>query len=214
MSTEQSTDGTDLYGTTATDGVTDEAQASNEATQSISPEQKKAQILASFQKRIDAGELTLEEVENRQPWAAEELKKSHEKKINGVGDVNALVEALKQAGFATKEDIDAYRSDQTLTALVQNNPELRGKEEAIKVLQSQHPDMAVEDVIEKYGLAKKDKLTLARTSGDVMGNSTRAQTTIQDDVAKLKAGTMTLADFNKKHNVGRSGSNLVKTRRI
>jgi hypothetical protein len=47
----------------------------------LSAEEKKAQILESFESRIDSGELTLEEVENKQPWVAEAIKSKREPKV-------------------------------------------------------------------------------------------------------------------------------------
>lgn len=75
MLTDPSTEVTESVETTA-----NPADASTNAQSKFSSDEKKAQILESFQTRLDSGELTLEEVEARQPWVAEAIKSKKEKK--------------------------------------------------------------------------------------------------------------------------------------
>jgi len=146
--------------------------------------------------------------DNTKAEAAEEIKAS------GVENVEVLLEAFQKAGFATKDDIHALEQKRHRNSLVENTPELAGKTEMLETLQKAHPDMAIEDIIEKYGIAKKDKLKAARATGDVMGDSGRRRPTgVEEDLASLKSGKMTRDDFRKKHNVkGMTG--LTKTKKI
>lgn len=87
MSTEPSTVGTDQEdqpGTNNTDKVTDAGTNPSEVTNVGTPkpltaDEKKQQIVDSFQRRLDSGNISMKEVEELQPWVADELRRKQSK---------------------------------------------------------------------------------------------------------------------------------------
>lgn len=92
MSTDPSTEGTELKpqapATTPTDASTDPQPK-------LTSEQKKAQILGSFEERLDKGEITMDELESRQPWAAETIKAKREQAKEVLPDTSKLKSEVK-----------------------------------------------------------------------------------------------------------------------
>lgn len=112
----------------------------------------------------------------------QELSKT--KKENTLTDEErAAVEFLKNSGFATKEDLENYSKSQaqemTLRQIIDANSDLKPYEQAIKDL-SKNLWIAPEDVIEKYGFKSKDKLSKARSQGDIKGSMGTQQKSIAD----------------------------------
>lgn len=100
MSTDPSTEVTEPVETAAipTDPGTDHQPK-------LTSEQKKAQILESFEERLDSGELTLEEVEARQPWVAEAIKAKREPKPEAfpTESLNKMKDEMKEEILADLE---------------------------------------------------------------------------------------------------------------
>lgn len=128
-------------------------------------------------------------------------------------DTASLEAALTELGFAKKADLDALQRKQHRENLVDSNPQLKGKGDLLEILERENPGVAIEDLIEKYGLAKKDKLRLAKSSGELMGSNERGGSDMASDLQKVKSGTMKLSEFNTKYKIQKV-SGLVKQRRL
>lgn len=90
MSTEHDTPGTEpnKKATNGTEQVTDEPgsnttdNGAEEPQTKLTADEKKQQIVDSFRRRIDAGELKLEDVEDTHPWVADALTVKKEEQPN------------------------------------------------------------------------------------------------------------------------------------
>lgn len=135
MSTERSTTETEQATvTTGTDETTDSAGKSNEPKK-LTADEKKQEIVTSFQQRLDRGEITMETIAESQPWVAELLTK---KEANPLAEKSALKDELKKelrletawdalydlASASQKKELDEIRSSYE-TSL--------GSEEALKL---------------------------------------------------------------------------------
>lgn len=82
----------------------------------------------------------------------------------------AAIDFLKKNNFVSKEDLENainwQKQDTNLKDIIQNNPDLKPFEQAIKDL-SKNLWVAPEDVIEKYGFKSKDKLQKAKSQWDI-----------------------------------------------
>lgn len=84
MSTEPNTSGTEQNATNTAEEVTEEVTSTTgentaeESPKTLTAEEKKQQIVDSFQKRLDRGEISMEYIQENQPWVAEKLSKKQE----------------------------------------------------------------------------------------------------------------------------------------
>lgn len=128
--------------------------------------------------------------------------------------VEAMMPFLKEAGIATREDLTSREREKRLEELTDSIPALAGKTELLKVLQEKHPDKAIEDIVEMYNLAKKDKIAAAKGSGDFIGTSNRGIKDIKpEDFANMTSEQ--LAAWEKKQGIRTSGAmGMVKDRTL
>lgn len=125
--------------------------------------------------------------------------------------VEAMMPFLKEAGIATREDLSSREKDQRLEEITSSVPALAGKKELLQVLQEKHPDKAIEDVIEMYGLAKKDKIAAAHSTGDFLGTTNRGSKELNaNDIANMTSEQF--AAFEKKNGIGQKRMGMVKER--
>jgi hypothetical protein len=99
----------------------------------------------------------------------QELSKAKKESELSEEDKKAI-EFLRQNDFLTREDLEGYAAKKVqetkLSQLVANDPELQPFESAIKKL-SESEGIAPEDVIVKYGFKSNNKLSKAKSQGDV-----------------------------------------------
>lgn len=144
MSTDQTTEVTESVETTA-----NPTEQGTDTQPKLTAEQKKAQILESFEERLDKGELTLEEVENRQPWVAEAIKAKKQKAEEVLPDTSKLKSDLKT------EILEEIEVKSTLTQVYS----------IANKAQREEFDATVAE-LEKEGLSKSKAINLAaRASG-------------------------------------------------
>ena len=128
--------------------------------------------------------------------------------------VEAMMPFLKEAGIATREDLTSREREKRLEELTDSVPALAGKTELLKVLQEKHPDKAIEDIVEMYNLAKKDKIAAAKGSGDFIGTSNRGNKEVgPEDFANMTSEQF--AAWEKKQGIRTSGGmSMVKDRTL
>lgn len=114
--------------------------------------------------------------------AKQELSKNKKESELSPED-KAAIDFLKNNWFSTKEDIEqsmtSLQRDNKLKDILSTNPDLKPFETAIKQLASDN-NIALEDVIEKYGFKSKDKLAKARMQGDIKGTPEKKAKSISD----------------------------------
>lgn len=98
-------------------------------------------------------------------------------------DDKAAIDFLKKNWFATQDDLDSVtltqKRDSQLKGILSANPDLAPFENAIKQLSSDN-NVAIEDVIEKYGFKTKNKLAKARNQWDVKGTPEKKEKSISE----------------------------------
>jgi len=87
-------------------------------------------------------------------------------------DDKKAIDFIRENGFVTKDDLNNLKQRQELDIwfkdILESNPDLKQFETAIKEIQG-NTWIAYEDVIEKYGFKSKNKLSKAKSQGDIKG---------------------------------------------
>jgi len=109
---------------------------------------------------------------------------SENKKNSELSDEDkSAIDFIKKNWFVTKDDLEGLSKKQAheanLSNIIAANPDLQPFESAIKEIWKNW-DIAYEDIIQKYGFKSKDKLTKARSQGDVKWTPQKKEKAIKD----------------------------------
>ncbi|MBT7929852.1 hypothetical protein HN682_08065 [Candidatus Peregrinibacteria bacterium] len=139
MSTEPTTGGTeptDTQVTNPTEEVTDDAGASTtddksteESSKTLSAEEKRQHVVDSFKRKLESGELTKEEIPEKQAWVLKEIENSQQKET-AQPDISALVEktAKEQVEKILKQEKEAQAVQSLRDKIADARPSLTVKE--------------------------------------------------------------------------------------
>lgn len=142
---------------------------------------------------------------------AEAKKSLPTKQEQPAGDETEEVKKfLDSAGYVRKEQLEEYvaslsqsqQDEETIKTIIASNPELKQFEWAIRTI-AKTDDSAIEDIVVKYWFSTHDKLTKAKQSRGIVGNSNIASWEKSKSVAemttqerdKVKAGIVKKWDF-------------------
>jgi hypothetical protein len=107
-------------------------------------------------------------------------------------DVAQAAEVLKQAGFVTKDELAIEQQRQAderkLQALIDANPDLASKEEAIRAI-GKTDNGAWEDIIAKYGFKESNQILKAKARG------TKGEPTSKEPVKQKSISQMTPEEY-------------------
>jgi len=126
---------------------------------------------------------------------------------------DALLPILQSRGLATKEEVSALKGNTELDKLLNTNPALASRKQAIVDLAKANPGMAYADIVEKYGLGTLRAPT--DTSRDVIGSGNRKVATGDEKISIEDVHTSEdMVRYEKEHNVGRKGGRLSAQRAL
>lgn len=118
---------------------------------------KKTQELSQERKQIEG---------DKRAFSRTSTAKEEEREVDP--DVQKAIELLKDHGVVTKEDLKQLQAQQEderkLQRLLEANPDLKGKEDAIKAI-GKTDNRAWEDIIHNYGFKESNKIVKAKMRG-------------------------------------------------
>lgn len=148
---------------------------------------RKTQELSNLRKEVESEKTSI--VRNAEP--------SNEVQLDD--DVKQAAEVLKKAGFVTNEDLKLQEKkladERKLQALIDANPDLASKEEAIRAI-GKTDNRAWEDIVDAYGFKESSKILKAKARG------IKGEPVSKEPVKEKSVKDMTpeeYADWKKKH---------------
>lgn len=168
------------------------------------------ELKQGYMRQSDYTRKTQEIAELRRTMAREPRQEEGAKvSIPDDQELQQAVQLLKQQGFATKEDLEilkAQQSDQAeLSQLLDANPDLKRFEAAIKSIGATD-NRAWSDIVTDYGFTSKDKLAKAKASRTIVGSNNIATEKPQKSIMDLSTEEY---EAWKKQNITSDG-NFVK----
>lgn len=160
---------------TTQDGITEQP---NYSELSLEEQQAKAiEVLKSqwFNEEVAKGYMLQADYTKKTQEIAQ-LKKQPQEQPQQQFDDEATTAYLKQLGFPTREEIEAFnkqrQNDSELQDILRDIPELANQKDAIKSL-AEKDWISAYEAAQKYGFTTKEKLERAKTSSWPMGTNSK-----------------------------------------
>lgn len=196
----EGTEGTD----TGTDGEATKTEPSD-LLNDLTPKSKESEIVENLTRKVESGEVTLEDVKSKQPWAANLVKQNLESKMKPQVPLIDKEELAKMAREEARRMIEEEREIESLKGVTERFETIKGKIKAVGASREQLIKLDTEfRKLEGYGVPPDEALKTAAQTARIdfeenVGARVNSAFAPRTGYAKSRSGELNImsADPNK-----------------